>query len=111
MPPSVAEELIPHSVKVYTIVAYPSKDLCFKTCCSRGHYGKNLKPVRLLYCLLKNGIVGTSMVVQWLRLSALPRQGTWVLSLVMERRSHMTLGMARGNKKRNGIVTYHATNN
>lgn len=59
MPPSVAEELIPHSVKVYTTAAYPSKDLRFKTSCSRGHYGKNLKPAGLLYCLLKNGIVGT----------------------------------------------------
>ena len=95
----------------YPTVAYLSKDLCFKMSCSRGHYGKNLKPAGLLYCLLKNGIVGTSLVVQWVRLSALPGQGTWVLSLVMEQRSHMTLGTARGDKERNGIVTYHNTDN
>ena len=40
---------------------------------------------------LKSSVVGTSQVVQGLRLR-LPMQGTWVRSLVQEVRSHMPQG-------------------
>ena len=40
---------------------------------------------------LKSPGLGTSLVVQWLRI-CLPKQGTWVQSLVRELRSHMPWG-------------------
>ena len=41
--------------------------------------------------LKKSHNVGSSLVVQWLRIQ-LTMQGTWVQSLVMELRSHMPWG-------------------
>ena len=46
--------------------------------------------------LKKNGFLGTSLMVQWLRIR-LPMQGTRVQSLVGELRSHMP----RGQKSQN----------
>ena len=44
-----------------------------------------------IYRHLKKCSLGTSLVVQWLRLH-LPVQGVWVRSLVRELRSHMPCG-------------------
>ena len=41
---------------------------------------------------LRNGWLGSSLVVQWLRIH-LPKQGMWVQSLVWELRSHMPQGI------------------
>ena len=42
---------------------------------------------------LRNGWLGSSLVVQWLRIHC-PKQGMWVQSLVWELRSHMPQGIA-----------------
>ena len=43
-------------------------------------------------------LLGTSLMVQWLRLD-LPKQGAWVQSLVREMRSHMPHGQKYKNIK------------
>ena len=43
-------------------------------------------------------LLGTSLMVQWLRLD-LPKQGAWVQSLVREMRSHMPHGQKYQNIK------------
>ena len=49
-------------------------------------------------CYQKERLLGTSLVVQWLRLN-LPMQGVWVQSLVGELRSHTPHGQKTKNIK------------
>ena len=60
----------------------------------RGYYGNSdfLLNFSLTLKLLKNKVYqGTSLVAQWLRI-CLPRQVTWVRSLIGELRSHVPRG-------------------
>ena len=63
---------------------------------------RRMLPFLLFFFFFK---IGTSLVVQWLRL-LLPMQDVWVQSLVGKLRSHMTLDQKNQNiKKRSNVVT------
>ena len=52
------------------------------------------------YIFYLKKLIRTSLVVQWLRLHALPPQGAWVRSLVRELRSCMPCHAVKKNEKK-----------